>query len=88
MPDQSKSSVSTVSGNNGYVVEVPVPDLLSLQIRLETEPEEQIPSPDDLLALANAVREAAKPQPSVWQEPSFAQDYAKRAHLKIVRDEN
>jgi len=57
-------------------------------VRLETEPEEQIPSPDDLLALANAVREAAKPQPSVWQEPSFAQDYAKRAHLRIVRDEN
>jgi hypothetical protein len=40
------------------------------------------------VALANAVREAAKPQPDVWSEPAFANDYANRSHLRIVRDEN
>ncbi len=56
-------------------------------VRLESEPQHFIPSQDDLLALANAVREAAKPQPDVWSEPSFANDYANRSHLRIVRDE-
>jgi hypothetical protein len=57
-------------------------------MRLESEQTQFVPSQDDLLALANAVREAAKPQPDVWSEPAFANDYANRSHLRIVRDEN
>jgi hypothetical protein len=56
-------------------------------VRLETDPEDFNHSPDDLLALANAVREAAKPQPSVWSDPNFVDDYSRRAHLRVVRDE-
>ena len=57
-------------------------------MRLESEPDDLIPSQDDLLALANAVREAAKPQPDVWSEPAFANDYANRSHLRVVRDKD
>ena len=56
-------------------------------VRLESEPEDFSPSPDDLLALANAVREAARPTPDVWSEPGFAEEYARRTHLRVVRDE-
>ena len=57
-------------------------------VRLESEAEDFSPSQDDLLALANAVREAAKPQPDVWSEPAFANNYANRSHLRIGREEN
>lgn len=51
-------------------------------VRLDSEAENQTPSPDDLLALANAVREAAR-IPAVENLNS-----AQRPTLRLVREEN
>lgn len=51
-------------------------------VRLEAAGQNQTPSPDDLLALANAVREAARMPVS----ENLSQN--QRPALRIVRDEN
>lgn len=50
-------------------------------VRLEPASENQTPSPDDLLALANAVREAARTPVSEHLDPS------QRPKLRLVREE-
>jgi hypothetical protein len=45
-------------------------------------------SSDDLLALADAVREAAAPRPSaVEREPFEMREVARRGHLRVLRSE-
>ena len=64
-------------------------------VRLPGEYVEPEPSHDDLLALANAVREAGKPRlgdpvrQSVTRpgdEPASAVETARRGHLRVLRD--
>jgi Protein of unknown function (DUF3499). len=44
------------------------------------------PSSDDLEALANAVREAAKPPPSSGEEPvGQGVEVGRRGHLRVLR---
>lgn len=46
------------------------------------------PTPDDLLALADAVREAGRPrQPAVVPEPPHGTEVARRGHLRVLRGE-
>ncbi|WP_225753664.1 DUF3499 domain-containing protein [Actinotalea sp. Marseille-Q4924] len=46
------------------------------------------PSPDDLVALADAVREAGRPRPPVAPLPEPAQpEVARRGHLRVLRGE-
>jgi uncharacterized protein DUF3499 len=54
-------------------------------IRLAVDNAELGPSPDDLLALADAVREAA--QPRVEAEPPLGQgvEVGRRGHLRVLR---
>ncbi|MCX9190225.1 DUF3499 domain-containing protein [Carbonactinospora thermoautotrophica] len=56
-------------------------------IRLQPDPERTGPSSDDLEALANAVREAAKPQPAAQPRPgaSDAIEVGRRGHLRVLR---
>lgn len=43
-------------------------------------------SSDDLLALADAVREAAQPRPSqVRREPAEVREVARKGHLRVLR---
>lgn len=52
-------------------------------IRLTPDPEATEPSHDDLEALANAVREAARPsQP----DPAPDGDVGRRGHLRVIRN--
>lgn len=54
-------------------------------VRLAPDPEQSRPSSDDLEALANAVREAARPPvpaPESTAEPAPA---GRRAHLRVLR---
>lgn len=52
-------------------------------IRITPDPEDTQPSHDDLEALANAVREAARPsQP----EPAPGSDVGRRGHLRVIRN--
>jgi hypothetical protein len=51
-----------------------------LRLAHDTEPP---PSVDDLLALADLVREAARPQPPA--EPPIVEP-GRRGHLRIIRD--
>ena len=55
-------------------------------VRLAIDPGPARPSGDDLEALANAVREAARPapQPSV---PAGIQETGRRGHLRVLRSE-
>jgi hypothetical protein len=57
-------------------------------VRLAPEVEDRGPSDDDLLALANAVREAARPRPP--EQPargaSTAVEVGRRGHLRVLRD--
>ncbi len=61
-------------------------------VRLAGEYVEPEPSHDDLLALANAVREAGRPRtapvaPAVPDEaPSRTVETARRGHLRVLRD--
>ena len=52
-------------------------------VRLAPEVLDAGPSHDDLLALADAVREAARPAPSP-EPPSF--EVGRRGHLRVLRD--
>jgi hypothetical protein len=56
-------------------------------VRLLPEFEPSAPSHDDLLALADAVREAGRaPEPAVVAEPAAAGE-RRRGHLRVVHDE-
>ena len=58
-------------------------------LRLAPEPDAGAPSTDDLLALADAVREAARPEVSVLTESedtSGARETGRRGHLRVLRD--
>ncbi len=58
-------------------------------LRLATEPADPQPSEDDLLALANAVREAARPiqappEPPPEPEPEGSREVTRRGHLRVL----
>ncbi len=59
-------------------------------LRLSPDPATLGPSSDDLLALADAVREAARPQPPRAQAPPAgaagdAREVGRRGHLRVLR---
>jgi hypothetical protein len=59
-------------------------------LRLAPDPDAAAPSSDDLLALADAVREAARPAPPPSQEPFQAvnegsREVGRRGHLRVLR---
>ncbi len=54
-------------------------------VRLAPDPEPTGPSSDDLEALANAVREAARPQPE-RTAATTAVEVGRRGHLRVLRD--
>jgi len=54
-------------------------------IRLEPDPAASGPSSDDLLALADAVREAARPAPEPATPPAAAAT-GRRGHLRVLPD--
>jgi hypothetical protein len=45
------------------------------------------PSPDDLVALADAVREAGRPRPAAPEPPSGPIDGVRRGHLRVLPGE-
>ena len=55
-------------------------------LRLPTDYAEQGPSGDDLLALADAVREAARPAPVARVQPGEenARETSRRGHLRVL----
>ncbi|MEJ7628738.1 MAG: DUF3499 domain-containing protein [Nocardioidaceae bacterium] len=53
-------------------------------IRLAGEPSDHGPTTDDLLALADAVREAAQPQP-VEEPLGQGVEVTRRGHLRVLR---
>jgi len=58
-------------------------------LRLAPEPDAGVPSADDLLALADAVREAARPGVPVPLEPADdhgVHETGRRGHLRVLRD--
>ncbi len=56
-------------------------------VRLAPDAEPPGPSKDDLLALADAVREAARPRPEPQPEPgTSAVEIGRRGHLRVLRD--
>ncbi len=61
-------------------------------VRLAPDPGAQGPSHDDLLALADAVREAARPRPeddlAAAARESSAVEIGRRGHLRVLRDPN
>jgi len=56
-------------------------------LRLAPDPDALGPSSDDLLALADAVREAARPQVEVvlGAVPDGAREVGRRGHLRVLR---
>jgi hypothetical protein len=56
-------------------------------MRLAPDPESIGPSSDDLLALADAVREAARPQAEVplGAVPDGGREVGRRGHLRVLR---
>ncbi len=58
-------------------------------MRLAPDPDALGPSSDDLLALADAVREAARPAPAVERAVGLAQEtgreVGRRGHLRVLR---
>jgi hypothetical protein len=62
-------------------------------LRLAPDPDALGPSSDDLLALADAVREAARPLPPIAQPPpqgvpraaEGAREVGRRGHLRVLR---
>ena len=56
-------------------------------MRLATEYPDPEPSSDDLLALADAVREAGRPRPAAEAPPSgpMAGEVARKGHLRVLR---
>lgn len=59
-------------------------------VRLAAEPAPLGPSHDDLLALADAVREAARPRPEPEPEAALRElntvEIGRRGHLRVLRD--
>jgi hypothetical protein len=60
-------------------------------VRLAPDSEPMGPSHDDLLALADAVREAARPRPEAEeaaraQREASAVEVGRRGHLRVLRD--
>jgi hypothetical protein len=53
-------------------------------LRLAPDPAAQGPSSDDLLALADAVREAARPEPP--RDPADDGSGTRRGHLRVLPD--
>ena len=55
-------------------------------LRLAADPSAQGPSSDDLLALADAVREAARPVPAQVPGPGHetGREVARRGHLRVL----
>ncbi len=55
-------------------------------MRLAPDPSAQGPSTDDLLALADAVREAARPEPVAVTAPSdeTGRETTRRGHLRVL----
>lgn len=45
------------------------------------------PSPDDLVALADAVREAGRPRPAAVEPPVGPTDGVRRGHLRVLPGE-
>jgi hypothetical protein len=58
-------------------------------LRLAPDPASLAPSSDDLLALADAVREAARPVPQPVAAPSAetGRETARRGHLRVLSSE-
>lgn len=54
-------------------------------VRLAPDPESMGPSSDDLEALANAVREAARPRPQQQPTRPAAVEVGRRGHLRVLR---
>ncbi len=54
-------------------------------LRLATDPETG-PSPDDLCALADAVREAARPATPLVSAEAGTVEVSRRGHLRVLRD--
>ncbi len=54
-------------------------------LRLAPDPDAYAPSNDDLLALADLVREAARPVP-VPESAENTREVGRRGHLRILRD--
>lgn len=57
-------------------------------LRLAPDPDAMSPSSDDLLALADAVREAARPLPRVVAAPaeeSGSREVGRRGHLRVLQ---
>lgn len=52
-------------------------------LRLEPDPDALGPSGDDLLALADAVREAARPAPGS-PDPETGREVGRRGHLRVL----
>ncbi|MGF0117774.1 DUF3499 domain-containing protein [Promicromonospora sp. Marseille-Q5078] len=55
-------------------------------VRLTPAFEEPAPSPDDLSALAEAVREAGRVRQEPAGEPSSVTETARRGHLRVLRE--
>ena len=59
-------------------------------VRLAPDSEPSGPSHDDLLALADAVREAARPRPEADDSPASREgstvEVGRRGHLRVLRD--
>ena len=53
-------------------------------VRLAADPEALLPSVDDLEALADAVRESARPTQELEPEP-MADELGRRGHLRVLR---
>lgn len=55
-------------------------------VRLALGSQQQVPSSDDLLALADAVREAARPVPAPVAEPvqESGREVARKGHLRML----
>ena len=56
-------------------------------VRLAVEYTEPDPTPDDLTALAEAVREAARPRHKAVEEPVQVTEVGRRGHLRVLRGE-
>lgn len=56
-------------------------------VRLTPDFEQSGPSPDDLLALADAVREAGRPRRQPGPEPLPVAEVGRRGHLRVLRGE-
>jgi len=52
-------------------------------VRLAPDPDSLLPTSDDLLALADAVREAARP--AAPEEAASAHEIGRRGHLRVLR---